>query len=1408
MARARPLSPPEPLDRLVGEAPVLQSLRAQIRHLARFDAVGHAAVPTVLLQGETGTGKGLVARLMHDSGPRAQGPFIEVNCAAIPDTLLEAELFGVEAGAFTDAKRAKPGLFEAASAGTLFLDEIAAVPLALQGKLLTAIEAKRVRRVGAVGELPLDVKLIAATQSELSRDVQAGRFRADLYHRLAVVVLELPPLRLRGDDILVLARAFLQQYAAAYGVSPQRLSKAAEAWLLSYHWPGNVRELSHLLERIVLLEPATVIDPESLERRCLPQSGPAIPADSPLPPSPDVSHNEPARLTDAVRQSRGNLAQAARLLGMSRGGLRYRLHKYGLSRTFLSPAPIVVSADPSTPTDTHVQREGGETPSQGTLFQTASMGAAGPAGGWAPKPVAVLAIEATWPERSETDAEPYEPWTMASRWQQRLAEKVAGFGGVILQGSPSLSFVAFGVPQTLDQQPQRAVQAALAIRHLAAEAQVSGGEIAHPIVRLAGHLGTLLIAEETDKPPGRWLAVGETLALPVRLLGQAAPWELLVSAPMARLIDGWADVQTHPLASGTEPSDPQLAYRVVGLWPRQALPGGSRRARTPFLGRTHEVATLQAVWAQIAGGRGQVVGIVGKPGIGKSRLLAAWRQSLAAHEVTYLDGHCWSYGMAIPYLPVLDLVRACCDIRPADRHETIVEKVHTALQTGDLAAADGAPYLLHLLGVPIGTRRLEEIGPERLKAKTFEALRQLCLVRSQQRPLILAVEDLQWIDPTSEDFFAHLVDSIAGAPILVLATYRPGYRPPWLDKSYATQLTVAPLSPEDSVQLVRAVLETETVPAPIVQTILAKAQGNPFFLEEIAQTLVDQSTRGHEGGLGLSSAIQLPATVQGVLGARIDRLPPEDRRLLQTAAVIGPQVPLPLLQAIAETPEEVLHLGLSRLQAAELLYETRLFPERELIFKHALTHEVAYSSLLQERRRGLHARIVEALEALAPERAAEQVERLAHHALRCEMWTKAVTYCQQAGSRARDRAAFREAVASFEQALQALAHLPEHGNTKTLAIELRLELGGTLTQLGEYGRCLALLGEAEALARALDDRARLGRVLAQMADGLRHTGDLDGAMAAGQQALELMVEIGESALQVQIFHRLGQIYAASGDFGRATELRRRNVEAANREPGTPSTLVRLHSQAWLAWTLSALGAFAEGRRHGEEALCLAMLEGRGAAPIVVRNRLGHLYLTQGDLEHAIQVLDQGLALCRASGHRNSLRSIVAVLGYAYALQGRLAEGGALLEEAISESICTGAQQNPSWLAWLSEVCRLVGRGEEAWQHARQAVDLAQQHKERANEAHALHQLGVVQAHADPPDTAQAEAHYQQALALAEELGMRPLQAHCQLGLGTLYANLSRGEQARAALTTAIDLYRAMDMTFWLPQAEATLAPVG
>ena len=661
--------------------------------------------------------------------------------------------------------------------------------------------------------------------------------------------------------------------------------------------------------------------------------------------------------------------------------------------------------------------------------------------------------------------------------------------------------------------------------------------------------------------------------------------------------------------------------------------------------------------------------------MGKSRLIYECVHSHHTQGWRVLESASVSYGKATPYFPVLDLLKHYCHIDDGDEARTIRARVTGQVLTLDETLQDTLPALLALLDVLPDDNPLRHLDPSQRRHRTLEALRRVLLRESQVQPLLLVCEDLHWIDSETQALLDRLIESLPTARLVLLVNYRPEYQHGWGSKTSHTQLRLDPLPPASAEAFLAALLGDDPSLAPLTSLLSARTAGNPFFLEESVRTLVETGVLvGASGAYRLLQPLQglpLPATVQAVLAARIDRLAPEDKRLLQTAAVIGTEVPFTLLRAIADVPEAALHRGLAHLQAAEFLYETRLFPEQEYSFKHALTHEVAYGSLLLERRRGLHARLVEAFEVLAPERVDEQVERLAHHALRGEVWGKAVLYCRQAGTRAYDCAAFHEAIASYDQALQALEHLPEHGDTRVLAIELRLALGGPLTSLGKQGRRLALLGEAEALARALDDRARLGHVLAEMGQARRIAGDPDGAMAAGQQAVNLAVELGNSALQVRASYFLGQVYSAMGDFSQAAEFMRRTMEAMDREAGTSSLVLRLQSRAWLARILGHLGAFAEGRRSGEKALRLLMLEGRGQIPILVHGSLGILYLAQGDLEPAIRVLEQGLALCRASGERNWLQNIVGSLGAAYALQGRLAEGRALLEEGINESIRTG-----------------------------------------------------------------------------------------------------------------------------------------
>jgi DNA-binding NtrC family response regulator len=494
---SRPLA--HPIDCLVGDSPAMRALRAQIRHLAAFDGLGHAAVPTLLLQGETGTGKGLLARVIHDSGPRAHGPFVEVNCAALPEPLLEAELFGFAAGAFTDAKRAKPGLLEAASGGTLFLDEIDSLPLLLQSKLLNALEAKQVRRLGTVTEQRVDVKYIAAVQEELGLTAAAGHFRADLYYRLAVVILALPPLRERGEDVLVLAQHFLHGYTEVHGLPSKHLTAAARAWLHSYDWPGNVRELRYLLERVMLLHPGASIGPKTLQRLCLPRPPPSAQGAPVLARLGEIGHGEPEQIRQALVQTGGNVVRAARLLGLSRKALRYRMGQYAIARPRLEQemAPGEVQAEGA------AARHSTGKP----LAQTGET--ATPALAWERQSVVVLAIELTWPTSVShafyAGAHPSPsaaPWTVATHWQHVIVEQVQECGGVLLAGTPALLTVIFGTSQTLAYLLQQAVQAALTVQHMVEEARALTGGAAVPAVRLALHWGGAAGGDAGERPHG------------------------------------------------------------------------------------------------------------------------------------------------------------------------------------------------------------------------------------------------------------------------------------------------------------------------------------------------------------------------------------------------------------------------------------------------------------------------------------------------------------------------------------------------------------------------------------------------------------------------------------------------------------------------------------------------------------------------------------------------------------------------------------------------------------------------------------------------------------------------------------------------------------------------------------------
>jgi tetratricopeptide (TPR) repeat protein len=819
------------------------------------------------------------------------------------------------------------------------------------------------------------------------------------------------------------------------------------------------------------------------------------------------------------------------------------------------------------------------------------------------------------------------------------------------------------------------------------------------------------------------------------------------------------------------------------------------------VGRDRELALLHERLALAARGQGQIIGIVGEAGMGKSRLLAEFAQRLAGQSVTYCEGHCLAYGSATPYLPIRDLLRQLWGLPDTAAPDALTVTLQQRLHVAGIVTEDGVPLLCQLLDMPGEAEGLATLSPEARRVRTFTLLRQLVLHASQHQPLVLAVENLHWSDPTSEEWLATLAAQVGGTAILLLVTYRPGYQLPWLAHSWATQVALPPLTPPDSLAVVQAVPQAAQLPVSMHQAIVAKAAGNPFFLEELTWAAVAHGDH--------ASTLLLPETIQAVLAARLDRLSPEAKRLAQIAAVIGPEVSVPLLQRLAGLAEDTLQRNLAHLQDAELLYETCLFPEQVYTFKHALTHEVAYGSLLQEQRRALHARIVKVLEAIAGDRVSEEIDQLAHHAFQGAVWDKAVTYYWQAGAKAAERAALREAAAAFEQALVALQQLPESRTTREQAIDLRFDLHHALLPLGEFGRTLDHLRQAEPLAEALGDTRRLVMLARCKSSCVANLGDPDGCLASAQRALALATALEDVGLRVGATNALADVYWLLSDYRRAAEAFRQTIErmhdAPPRERFGTAAILSVYARAHLSRCLAELGAFGEGRGYGADALRFAETFAHPYSLAHACAAVGLCYLRQGALSQAVPVFERGLAVSETAHLLPAIRMLNGRLGAAYALGGRASEALPLLERALEQTV---AMQQPinyaPFAIWLGEGYVLAGRLAEAKQLGQCALEKARLLKQWGHQAYALRLLGESAAHGEPPEVALAESYYHQALTLATALGMRPLVAHCHLGLGTLYATTGRREQARTALTAAIDLYRAMDMTFWLPQAEAAL----
>jgi tetratricopeptide (TPR) repeat protein len=803
--------------------------------------------------------------------------------------------------------------------------------------------------------------------------------------------------------------------------------------------------------------------------------------------------------------------------------------------------------------------------------------------------------------------------------------------------------------------------------------------------------------------------------------------------------------------------------------------------------------------------------VVGEPGVGKSRLVWEVTHSSYAHGWRVLQAVSVSYGKATSYLPVIDLLKGYFQIQDRDELHEIREKMMGEVLRLDQSLEPALLPLLTLLDVPVDDTHWKALDPGQRRRRTLDALRQVLLREARRQPLLLIFEDLHWIDGETQAVLDSVVESLPAVRVLLLVNYRPEYNHGWGSKTYYRQLRIDPLKPENANELLDGLLGTDAGLSPLKQLLIDRTEANPLFLEESVRALVETGALAGERGsrrfIRPIEQLKIPETVQAILAARIDRLAPEAKRLLQAAAVIGKDVPMALLLAIAEAPVHEVRTDLARLQAAEFLYEVRLFPDPEYTFKHALTHEVAYRGLLQDRQRALHARIVEAIERLSSDRMAEHAERLAHHALRGELWEKAVAYLRQAGLRAMSRGANREAVVYLDQALAALSRLPETWEATELTIDIHVDVRTAHFALGDWARMADHLHEAEVLARRLGDQSRLGRIATFMVMQCNAAGDYDEALRFGQEALSIAATLRDRSIEVVATGFLGFARMAQGEFSDATNLFERNValegEERTRRFGAaviPSAL----AEAMLSVVLSELGGFHAAIGHAKAAIQIAEVADHPYTLNFGLCALGLAHLRSGDFARATPLLERCVSLCRTASFVDRIPYVVAILGVAYALAGRADEALPLGTEVLE----TFRRRPPTYnspghsLLCAATICLLAGRINEATAHTREALALTHRLGARSNEAHALYLTGeTVSTGGNVED---AEGYYRQALALAAPRGMRPLVAHCHLGLGKMHHRLGNPRRAQAHLTIAMAMYREMGMTYWLGQVEAEM----
>jgi len=1027
------------------------------------------------------------------------------------------------------------------------------------------------------------------------------------------------------------------------------------------------------------------------------------------------------------------------------------------------------------------------------------------------------------------DRDPEESRKLLDPVLEHMMEAVHRYEGTVNHVMGDGIMVLFGAPLAHEDHAVRACYAALrmqeSVKRYAEGVQRTEGI---PIqIRVGMNSGEVVVRSIGSDLHMDYIAIGQTTHLAARMEQMAMPGSILLTAEALRLAEGYVQVKPlGPIPVKGLPEPVEVYEATGGGSVRTRLQAAAMRGFSRFVGRDAEMEQLRRSFQQARDGHGQVVAAVGEPGVGKSRLFYEFTHSHRTQDWLILESESASYGKATVYLPIIDLLKEYFRIQDRDDHREIREKVTGKLLTLDRALEVTVPAFLSLLDVPVEDPQWQDLDPPQRSRRTLDGVKRLLLRESQVQPLCLVFEDLQWIDSETQAFLDNLIESLPTTRLLLLVNYRPEYQHGWGSKTFYTQLRLDPLTPESAEELLQALLGTDASLEPLKRLLIERTQGNPFFLEESVRTLVETNALvGERGSYRLTQdlpMIQVPATVQAVLAARIDRLPPEDKRLLQSASVIGEDVPFTLLHPLVEMSEEELHRSLNRLLADEFLYETSLFPDLEYTFKHALTYQVAYKSVLTERRRVLHGLTAQAIEGLYRDLLEEHYSDLAHHYSRSGNVEKAVEYLKLAGQQAGQRSANVEAISHLTKGLELLNALPDTVDRTQKELDLQTTLGLALMATEGYAapRVEKAYTRARELCQQVGETSQLFPVLRGLCSFYLIRGKLETARELAEELMSLARNAQDPTLLLQAHRALGTALFYHGEVGLSEAHLEQAITLYDShqyrshafldyltDPG-----VACLSNAALALWLLGYPNQAHQRSYQALTLAQALRDPHTLAFTLHFAAWLHQFRREGQLTQ--ERAEAVTALSAEQGFPVWLAQGTVLRGWALAEQGQEEEGSVQIRQGMTTWQATGAELNrPYFLALLAEAYEKAGHRKEGLTVLAEALATVDRTGERNYEAELYRLKGKLlltqesknqKEKGKNKNVSEAEACFRSALEIARRQSAKSLELRAVLSMSRLWQRQGKTEEAHQMLAEIYGWFTEGFDTADLKEAKALL----